>query len=99
MKSFRPAAVSKCLPQVGELRCQTHQEWRTAFDAQKAGQTYAEALALLPADDGPSGFYGQQYRSILADSASRATFLSTRGAGNQSAQHSLLINKLQELVN
>jgi hypothetical protein len=98
MKSFRPAAVSKCLPQVGELRCETHQQWRTAFDAQKAGQTYAEALALLPAPEGPGGWWQSQYEAILASSADRATFLLTRGAGGQYDRHQQLIARLQQLL-
>jgi hypothetical protein len=94
----RPAAVSKCLPQVGELRCETHQQWRTAFDLQRSGQTYAEALALLPTDDGASGWWGSQYRSILANSADRSAWLQTHGAGGQYDRHQLLIQRIQQLL-
>jgi hypothetical protein len=98
MKSYRPASVSKPHPILGDLRCRSHEEWRVAFDAQKAGQTFEEALALLPPDDGPSGWWGSQYRAILATSADRATFLLTRGAGGQYDRHQQLIARLQQLL-
>jgi hypothetical protein len=98
VKSFRPASTSRPHPIVGDLRCRTEDEWRRSHEAQKAGQTFEEALALLPRDDGPSGWWGSQYRAILADSADRATFLLTRGAGGQYARHQLLINRIQQLI-
>jgi hypothetical protein len=94
----RPAAVSKCLPQVGELRCETHQQWRTAFDLQRSGQSYAEALALLPTDEGAWRMVGQPVRSILANSADRSAFLESHGAGGQYARHQQLIARLQQLL-
>jgi hypothetical protein len=98
MKSFRPAAVSKCHPIIGDLRCQTHEEWRVAFDAQKAGQTFAQALALLPAPEGPGGWWQSQYEAILATSAERGAFLQTHGAGEQYARHQQLIQRIQTLL-
>jgi hypothetical protein len=98
MKSYRPASVSKPHPILGDLRCRSHEEWRVAFDAQKAGQTFEEALALLPPDDGPSGWWGSQYRAVLSDAADRAAFLASHGAGGQHARHLLLTARLQQLL-
>jgi hypothetical protein len=85
----RPAAVSKCLPQVGELRCETHQQWRTAFDAQNLGRpmrkrwhSFPQTMALR------DGGAASTARSWLTPLTALPGFRPTAQVGNTTAINS-----------